>query len=400
MKLYKNVFIVLMLLMALLSILSCDNTVSVKSENYEVSMIKPDLSLTQNSGTGEKNISVSIEGTDFMIKMNPAWNNDDNSTIYGDTGDNYISIDNLDSIGYFAQGIWKYWVKAYYNQKEIYTYSGQVEINKYNRTISIDPSSLIVSDNSNSVCNIKLSSFDILLVESLDKYNVEVEGGFRYTVGVKSLEDGSDIITDKVITKDCLSSTNGIIASISSTGVEVCSISNGAYEISIQMDEWTWSDTLNEWHWEKTGGTSCSFVGIPGAPVTISGIQDEIDLYPSDYVTPGAGSGIEIESGIQSSVNVKAYKGVVSEGTLVSSTVSVTTSDTVILVPEVANGPSNISTYKWFVDGVEQEGTSINSGNLTFTPTRAKTYTITYMFLDGTNYNTISGNCYLTVTAS
>ena len=119
MKLYKNVFIVLMLLMALLSILSCDNTVSVKSENYEVSMIKPDLSLTQNSGTGEKNISVSIEGTDFMIKMNPAWNNDDNSTIYGDTGDNYIAIDNLDSIGYFAQGIWKYWVKAYYNQKEI-----------------------------------------------------------------------------------------------------------------------------------------------------------------------------------------------------------------------------------------------------------------------------------------
>ena len=172
MKLYKNVFIVLMLLMALLSFISCDNTVSVKSENYEVSIIEPDLSLKQNSGTGEKNISVSIEDTDFMIKMQPAWSNNDRTSIYGDTGDNYIAIDNLDSIGYFAQGIWKYWVKAYYNQKEIYTYSGQVEINKYNRTISIDPSSLIVSDNSNSVCNIKLSSFDILLVESLDKYNV------------------------------------------------------------------------------------------------------------------------------------------------------------------------------------------------------------------------------------
>ena len=55
----------------------------------------------------------------------------------------------------------------------------------------------------------------------------------------------------------------------------------------------------------------------------------------------------------------------------------------------------------WFIDGVEPAGTSIDSnGCLTYKPTTAKTYTITYMFLDGTNYNTISGNYYLTVTAS
>ena len=70
------------------------------------------------------------------------------------------------------------------------------------------------------------------------------------------------------------------------------------------------------------------------------------------------------------------------------------------IIDENTSNPITSSSYKWFVDGVVQEGTSINSGNLIFTPTTAKTYTITYMFLDGTSYNTISGNYYLTVTAS
>lgn len=70
--------------------------------------------------------------------------------------------------------------------------------------------------------------------------------------------------------------------------------------------------------------------------------------------------------------------------------------------PVITDGPSRVSTYKWFVDGVEQAGTNIDSNNgyLTYKPTTAKTYTITYMFLDGTSYNTISGNYYLKVTAS
>lgn len=398
MKLYRNVFIVLMLFMALILFISCDNSVSVKSDNYEISITEPDLSLKQDSASGEKNVSVSIEETDFMIKMNPTWSNDDNTSIYGDTGDKYIPIENLDSIGYFAQGIWNFSIKAYYSGNEIYTYSGQVEINRYNQTITIDPSSLVVSDNSNTRCNIKLSSFDILLVESLDKYNQESNGGFRYTVGIKSLEDGSDVIAEKVVPKDYLSSPDGIIASVSSSGFDVGAVSNGAYEISILMYEWVWSDIKKEWQWTRTGGTSGSFVGIPGLPVTISGVKDEIDLYPSDYVTPGTSGGIEIDSGTQSSVSINAYIVSGTTETLVIPDVTVTKDKTIRFIPTVTNGPASITSYKWFIDGEEQKGTAIDTnGYLTYKPTTAKTYTITYMFLDGTSYNTISGNYYLTV---
>ena len=175
------------------------------------------------------------------------------------------------------------------------------------------------------------------------------------------------------------------------------SVSNGAYEISVLMYEWIWSVEQNKWQWEKTGGTSASFVGIPGAPLTISGIQGEIDLYPSDYVDVGMGeSGIIIDSGTSSSVSVNAY--VVSETTetLVESNVKI--NNTVRFKPTVKDGPSTITNYKWFIDGVVQPGSAIDTnGYLSFQPSTAKTYTITYMFLDGTNYNTISGNYYLTV---
>ena len=397
MKLYRYVSIGLMLLVALLLLISCDNSVSVKAENYEVSIIEPDYSLNPDNGIGEKNVSISIEGVDFMIKMNPLWRNNDGSSIYGDTGDNYIAINDVNSIGYFAQGLWNYSVKAYYNKNEIYTYSGQVEINKYSRTITIDPSSLVVSDNSSSSCTIKLSNFDILLVNSLEYYNKEIEGGFKYTVVVNSLESGITIGEERVIPEECLSSADGVIASVSNSGFEVGSVSNGAYEISVLMYEWIWSVEQNKWQWEKTGGTSSSFVGIPGAPLTISGIQGEIDLYPSDYVDVGMGeSGIIIDSGTSSSVSVNAY--VVSETTetLVESNVKI--NNTVRFKPTVKDGPSTISNYKWFIDGVLQSGSAIDTkGYLSFQPTTAKTYTITYMFLDGTNYNTISGNYYLTV---
>ena len=118
MKLYRYVSIGLMLLVALFLLISCDNSVSVKAENYEVSIIEPDYSLNPDNGIGEKNVSISIEGVDFMIKMNPLWRNNDRSSIYGDTGDNYIAINDVNSIGYFAQGLWNYSVKAYYNKND------------------------------------------------------------------------------------------------------------------------------------------------------------------------------------------------------------------------------------------------------------------------------------------
>ena len=72
--------------------------------------------------------------------------------------------------------------------------------------------------------------------------------------------------------------------------------------------------------------------------------------------------------------------------------------NTVRFKPTVKDGPSTITNYKWFIDGVVQPGSAIDTkGYLSFQPSTAKTYTITYMFLDGTNYNTISGNYYLTV---
>lgn len=416
MKLYRYVSIGLMLLVALLLLISCDNSVSVKAENYEVSIIEPDYSLNPDNGIGEKNVSISIEGVDFMIKMNPLWRNNDGSSIYGDTGDNYIAINDVNSIGYFAQGLWNYSVKAYYNKNEIYTYSGQVEINKYSRTITIDPSSLVVSDNNSSSSTVKLSSFDILLVDSFDKYNQEVEGGFKYTVGVKSLENGNIIIDENLISKEYLSSSDGVVASIASSGFEVGSVSNGAYEISVLMYEWIWSVEQNKWQWEKTGGTSSSFVGIPGAPLTISGIEGKIDLYPSDYVDVGMGeSGIIIDSGVKTEVTVKAYDS--SNKEITTTTAGQTISVKAVVKEIIDKNTSNtirVDNYKWFVDGAEvtdkvnssvgitltKPVINLSDGSLLFYSTSAKTYTITYMFLDGTNYNTISGNCYLTVNAA
>lgn len=380
MKLYRNVFIMLMLLMAFLLFTSCDNTVSVKADNYEVSIIEPDFSLNPDSVTGEKNVSVSVEGVEFMIKMNPAWKNDDKSSVYGDTGGNYIEVNDINSIGYFAQGLWNYSVKAYYNQKEIYTYSGQVEINKYSRTITIDPSSLVVSDNSGSRCTVKLSSFDILLVESLDKYNQEVEGGFRYTVGIKSLENGNSIVDENLISKQYLSSTDGVVASIASNGFEVGSVPNGAYEISILMYEWAWSDIHNKMEWIKTGGTSSSFVGIPGAPITISGI-----LYPSDYVEAGKKDegGINIDSGKNAKV------------TITPSVEGAVDAETEVVFTGKLNG--NETSGQWFVNDKPKGSDS----TFTYKPTgmAGKTVTITYIVLDQ-KYNNISENYYLTVNAA
>lgn len=394
MKLSRYVFILFMLIMA--SFISCDNKISIKSDNYEVSIIEPDYSIDNDEESGEKTITASVDGITYKIKMNPAWSNNDNTPIYGNTLNSFIEIQDLNSVGYFAQGIWNYTIEAICDSVVVYTYNGQVEVNKYNRTIKIDPKNLVVSENIDKPCTIKIADFDVLMVENISKYDKEENGGYKYTVAVTPLENGLTGIDAVDIPIEYVSTSDGIVSSISKEGFTVGNVSKyGVYEMSVFISEY------KNGYWEKTGGTSFSFIAIPGTPLTISGSEGTIDLYPSDYVTPGAGSGIEIESGISSNVNVKAYKGVVSEGTLVSSTVSVTTKDTVILVPEVTNGPSSISTYKWFVDGVEQTGTAIDSnGYLTLKLTTAKTYTITYMFLDGTNYNTISGNYYLTVNAA
>ena len=149
----------------------------------------------------------------------------------------------------------------------------------------------------------------------------------------------------------------------------------------------------------KAGGTTFSFLVAGDNCEIVSSSDSAIHIYPADYVTPGAGGGIEIDSGIGSSVSIEVWKVVNGATPEFSSNVTVAINEAVKFKPVITNGPSSITAYKWFIDGVEQTGTAIDTnGYLTFTPTAARTYTITYMFLDGTSYNSISGNYYLTVT--
>ncbi|MCI6115010.1 MAG: hypothetical protein MR687_06965 [Spirochaetales bacterium] len=407
---FRNMLFCAVALILVLFSVSCDN---VSFSGSEVTIEEP--SFIEGSSDGKSLVNATAKIDMYKLKMVPQWT-PISYTIVGDTSkntkadkDGYIVIEPpFNNLGYFSQGLWNFGLRAYTKDMNdeyvlVYEVEKTVEINGDINTISISSKEILPTDSS-TPCTIKLHDFDFLATGPITEYGKTNGLGMILSYKITNLSDTTVeykevFVIDATKVQSANNGVTGVVDGLLINAIddnnEVVGLYSGAYSLSIYLNEYV------NGNWIHTGGTSISFVSVPGIEINITGDSNLIDLCRYDYVTPGAGSGIEIESGISSNVNVKAYKGVVSEGTLVSSTVSVTTKDTVILVPEVTNGPSSISTNKWFVDGVEQSETAIDSnGYLTYKPTTAKTYTITYMFLDGTNYNTISGNYYLAVTAA
>ena len=405
MQRYKtSLVILLIILISLCSFVSCKNA-SDYINGSEVTIIEPSF----DTATGEEKelISAEIKIDSYEIMMVPQLEETFTGTeIYGSTkgkgksGSDYIRIDadKLQNIGYFAQGLWTFGLKAYsssYGDLPIFVVSERtVEINGNKRTIQLKASDIDYDSSNKTPCNVYLNELDILLVDSFDKYCTGEE--YKVTVSINPISTGGTAIGETIIQfTDDMQHTDKV-AKISNIDVTSNNkIKPGTYVLSIYFYQ-----KVNG-SWVRDGGVSYGFTAIPGATLSIK-LKEEIDLYPHKFKRVGtSGSGIIIDSGTNSTVEVKGYKFVNGVKTELSTTVTANTSDTVRFEPVITNGPATITSYKWFIDGEEQKGTAIDTnGCLTYKPTTAKTYTITYMFLDGTSYNTISGNYYLTVTAS
>lgn len=399
-----SLVILLIILISLCSFVSCKNA-SDYINGSEVTIIEPSF----DTATGEEKelISAEIKIDSYEIMMVPQLEETFTGTeIYGSTkgkgngGSDYIRIDadKLQNIGYFAQGLWTFGLKAYsssYGDLPIFVVSERtVEINGNKRTIQLKASDIDYDSSNKTPCNVYLNELDILLVDSFDKYCTGEE--YKVTVSINPISTGGTAIGETIIQfTDDMQHTDKV-AKISNIDVTSNNkIEPGTYVLSVYFYQ-----KVNG-SWVRDGGVSYGFTAIPGATLSIK-LKEEIDLYPHKFKSVGtSGSGIIIESGIKSNVTIEAWKVVEGNTPDFSTGVTVSTNDSVKFRPVITGGPSSISTYKWFVDGVEKAGTYIDSnGYLTYKPTTAKTYTITYMFLDGTSYNTISGNYYLTVTAS
>lgn len=401
MQRYKtSLVILLIILISLCSFVSCKNA-SDYVAGSEVSIIEPSF-VTTTGEEKELEVDVSVKVDGYKIKMIPLWTTDTGAPIYGSTagkegadknGYVYIVASELSNIEYYTQGLWLFGLKAYCGENLIYTVQEKVvEINGNTCSIPIDPKEVEYS-NASASCTVILDDFDILLVDSLDKYNGT---DYQVTVSINPVTTSGTTISEIDVTSE-ITSVSESKGKISDYTVP-SSIAPGTYVISVIFSQKNDQGTL-----VVDGGTSYGFTAIPGATMIIKGTSsDDIDLYPHKFKSVGtSGSGIIIDSGSKSEVIVKAYNS--SNTEITSTTVGQTVTfkaEIKEIIDENTSNPITSSSYKWFVDGVKQEGTSINSGNLIFTPTTAKTYTITYMFLDGTDYNTISGNYYLTVTAT
>ena len=404
MQRYKtSLVILLIILISLFSLVSCEN-VSDYINGSEVTIIEPSF----DTATGEEKelISAEIKIDSYEIMMVPQLEETFTGTeIYGSTkgkgngGSDYIRInaDKLQNIGYFAQGLWTFGLKAYsssYGDLPIFVVSERtVEINGNKQTIQLKATDIDYDSSNKTPCNVYLNELDILLVDSFDKYCTGEE--YKVTVSINPISTGGTAIGETIIQfTDDMQHTDKV-AKISNIDVtSINKIKPGTYVLSVYFYQ-----KVNG-SWVKDGGVSYGFTAIPGATLSIK-LKEEIDLYPYKFKSVGtSGSGIIIDSGIKSNVTIEAWKVVEGSNPDFSTGVTVSTNDSVKFRPVITDGPSSISTYKWFVDGVEQPGTAIDTnGCLTYKPTTAKTYTITYMFLDGTSYNTISGNYYLTVSA-
>lgn len=404
----RRLFFLICLLFATLPLflISCDNT-TVNNSKGQVEIIQDPVIENVEEVEGIRVITTTNVSY-YMYSMIPLWTESDiqgstkknSSIVNNQTYDGYKIISASTSLGYFEQGKWHLTLYILDENQNLIINTPVVDADYFLNTIS-SPINFSLGDilfDSGKTSSLKINNVKFELVEDPGKYGKEEGKDYYLDVRLKSLKDNSSNSYYVDISKiSFLNNSDGkAVVGIINDFVLNDAVPYGSYALSIVLVERKGSSFVD------AGGTTFSFFVSGDNCEIVSSSDNAIHIYPSDYVTPGAGSGIEIESGIPSNVNVKAYKGVVSEGTLVSSNVSITTSDTVIFVPEVTSGPTNISTNKWFIDGdvVEQTGTAIDSnGYLTYKPTTAKTYTITYMFLDGTSYNTISGNYYLTVTS-
>lgn len=387
MSYFTKVFIVIFALVVLLFSSSCDNNVSYT----ESEVIIEEPSFIEESSEGKSLNSASAKIDKYMLKMTPQWSSSSYAVV-GDTSKNvnrdsegYIEVQPpFNNLGYFSQGLWDFSLRAYAKNSEgnyeiVYSVEKTVEINSESTTINIKSSEILPED-STSKCTVKLNDFDFLLTGPISEYGNENDLGMKLTYKVTDLSNSSVVVNETDIGSDKIKSdSNGVTGIVES--IEIGSgFSSGAYSLSIFLNEYV------DGSWIHTGGTSISFVTIPGIEINIAGDVKSIDLYRYDYHNPGAGdSGIIIDSGTDAKVTIET-------DLTVSSTV---TDKTAVTFTGKVDG--TVTSGQWFVNGESK-----NPGStFRYTPTgmSGKTVTITYMILDS-SYNTISANYYLTVSSS
>ena len=409
MKSLKCILLVLIAVVILFSV-SCDNT---SFSGSEVIIEEPSFITDTTDGKSLVNASAKIDM--YKLKMEPQWGSS-SFKVVGDTtknakadNDGYIIIEPpFNNLGFFSQGLWNFGLRAYTKNLDneyvlVYQVEKEVAINSDSTTIPISSSEILPTD-STTPCTIKLSDFDFLCTGPITEYGKSNDLGMKLSYKLVDLTNTSVVYKEVFVEDSTKIESNGSDTSVGIiNSLDILVYDNSGKKVDIYSGAYSLSVYLNEYvngSWVHTGGTSISFVSVPGIELHITGEDKNIDLYRYDYVTPGTGGSIEIDSGTNSTVEVKGYKFVNGVKTELSTTVTANTSDTVRFEPVVTYGPASITSDKWFIDGEEQKGTAIDTnGCLTYQPTTAKTYTITYMFLDGTSYNTISGNYYLTVTS-
>lgn len=398
----KRRIVLICLLFVLLSlfVISCDNT-SINSNKGQVEVTQDPVIEDVEEVEGIRVITTTNVSY-YMYSMIPLWTESDiqgstkknTSIVNNQTYDGYKIISASTSLGYFEQGKWHLALYILDENQNLIINTPVVDADYYLNTvsgpISFNIGSVLFDPDKTSILKINNVKFE--LVEDPSKYGKEEGKDYYLDVRLKSLKDNSiksysvDISKITFINNDEGKAVVGVINDF----VLNDAVPYGSYALSIVLVERKGSSFID------AGGTTFSFFVSGDNCEIVSSSDNAIHIYPSDYVTPGTGGGIEIDSGTNSTVEVKGYKFVNGVKTELSTTVTANTSDTVRFEPVVTKGPASITSYKWFIDGEEQKGTN---GCLTYKPTTAKTYTITYMFLDGTSYNTISGNYYLTVTS-
>ena len=401
----RIVLICLLFVFLSLFIISCDNT-SLNTNKGQIEVIQDPVIEDVEEVEGIRVITTTNVSY-FMYSMIPLWTESDvqgstkknTSIVNNQTYDGYKIISASTSLGYFEQGQWHLTLYILDKDQNLIINAPVVDSDYYLNTVS-GPISYNIGSvlfDPNKTSSLKINNVKFELVEDPGKYGTEEGKEYYLDVRLKSLKDNS-INSYSVDISNISFLNNGdgkAVVGIINDFVLNDAVPYGSYALSIVLVERKDSSFVD------AGGTTFSFFVSGDNCEIVSSSDNAIHIYPSDYVTPGTGGGIEIDSGTNSTVVVNAFKVGNDGETKLAATETVNTSDTVKFKPIVTNGPATITSYKWFIDGAEPAGTSIDSnGCLTYQPTTAKTYTITYMFLDGTSYNTISGNYYLTVTAS
>lgn len=402
----KRRIVLICLLFVLLSlfVISCDNT-SINSNKGQVEVTQDPVIEDVEEVEGIRVITTTNVSY-YMYSMIPLWTESDvqgstkknTSVVNNQTYDGYKIISASTSLGYFEQGKWHLALYILDENQNLIINTPVVDadyfLNTISGPISFNIGGVLFDPDKTSILTINNLKFE--LVEDPGKYGTEEGKDYYLDVRLKSLKDNSIKSYSVDISKiSFLNNVDGkAVVGIINDFVLNDAVPYGSYALSIVLVERKGSSFVD------AGGTTFSFFVSGDNCEIVSSSDNAIHIYPSDYVTPGTGGGIEIDSGTNSTVVVNAFKVGNDGETKLAATETVNTSDTVKFKPVVTNGPASITSFKWFIDGEEQKGTAIDTnGCLTYQPTTAKTYTITYMFLDGTSYNTISGNYYLTVTA-